>query len=124
MPLRFHYTNEVMEAYRVANSPNEPSPMQRSSILAWYNRAIYELSGRMNLGVLIEYIPGKDKILFFASTKGGVIWNEDAPSASRLERFAQTLGIKQQAQWHDAWVDAIQVCSISFPRDSNPIHCL
>ncbi|KAJ7717238.1 hypothetical protein DFH07DRAFT_346126 [Mycena maculata] len=99
-------TNELMDAYRVTHTP-DVHPANEYLLLSHNHSTIYELATRLGLRVSIEHLDGHDDILWFSYTRGGVIQVKQVPISSRLERFAEALGIKEKARWHDAWVAAI-----------------
>ncbi|KAF8146161.1 hypothetical protein K438DRAFT_1991115 [Mycena galopus ATCC 62051] len=105
-------TDELMEAYRAVHTPHEHPPND-FLLLAHNHTTIYDLAAHLGLRVSIDHLDGHDDILWFSYTRGGVVQVKQVPIASRLERFAEALGITEKARWHDAWVAAVQVIKLA-----------
>ncbi|KAF7328310.1 hypothetical protein MSAN_02485700 [Mycena sanguinolenta] len=85
-----------MDAYRLAHDPNELPP-EGWRVITRNHMAIRDLAEKLSLRVSIDHLEGKDDILWFSYTRGGVVQTKQLPTALRLERLAEALDIMEKA---------------------------
>ncbi|KAJ7507238.1 hypothetical protein B0H11DRAFT_2219067 [Mycena galericulata] len=97
-------TDSLMDAYYAKNPTTTHPPSDTYLRDAYKHRTLKQVARQLGLKISIETNYGRDDIVYFADTLGGVIKVYQVPTAPRLERLANELGITEKAQWLDTGV--------------------